>query len=263
MNPLPVVFLYMGTDAPGVVGEHLAEFLSGMFPSLTIEIRPDLPSWSLDEDGDEAAIDSVSSRLARAKVLDAARKLTERKPLPAEISFESRFLLRGQAKPAGILYDGIAMAGIYGGLLRPDEVGPGFCHIVVTGQFIGSWDTDDLRYHARASINAYPTIISTGGLVEAPAKPRDVYLARMAGARQEEETAVDKRYLTRDDPRISEALTGYILQALFYHITGDPFCDDRDCRLYNAHWQEELLHAQTRPRAGLCARHRKISEEWS
>ena len=54
-----------------------------------------------------------------------------------------------------------------------------------------------------------------------------------------------KRYLDYGDYRINIAAVGYALQALFFFITeGDPFCNDINCRLYNAHWQEELIRSQ-------------------
>ncbi len=40
--------------------------------------------------------------------------------------------------------------------------------------------------------------------------------------------------------------------------SGDPFCDDRDCRLYNAHWQEEVIQAQLNSRHAFCQKHREI-----
>ena len=54
-----------------------------------------------------------------------------------------------------------------------------------------------------------------------------------------------KKYLDYDDYRINFAAVGYALQVLFFFITeGDPFCNDIKCKLYNSHWQEELLQSQ-------------------
>ena len=54
-----------------------------------------------------------------------------------------------------------------------------------------------------------------------------------------------KKYLNYGDYRINFAAVGYALQTLFFFITeGDPFCNDINCRLYNAHWQEELIQSQ-------------------
>jgi hypothetical protein len=53
--------------------------------------------------------------------------------------------------------------------------------------------------------------------------------------------------LNYNDKRLTEVLTGYIYQAIFYHLTGQPFCHESNCRLYNAHWQSEVLNAQLNP----------------
>ena len=67
--------------------------------------------------------------------------------------------------------------------------------------------------------------------------------------------------LRHDDPRLTEAMKGYVMQALFYHVTGDPFCEDRGCRLYNAHWQEEVIGAQLGGAYQLCPRHQGLLDE--
>jgi len=50
------------------------------------------------------------------------------------------------------------------------------------------------------------------------------------------------------------------MQALFYHLSGEPFCDDPHCRLYNAHWQHELIHARLASFYAFCPRHLKALE---
>jgi len=99
--------------------------------------------------------------------------------------------------------------------------------------------------------------------VEAPAKPREFYLAQqqLGGRPSEEAVAVLKqqfrgRFLDHDDPRLTEVVKGYAMQAVAYLLTGEAFCDDPDCRLFNAHWQEEMLCAQTADR--YCERHASI-----
>ena len=67
--------------------------------------------------------------------------------------------------------------------------------------------------------------------------------------------AIGDRYVTHSDPRIPEILKGYALQAVAYWILGESFCDDPDCRLFNAHWQEEMLRAQLGGPYELCPRH--------
>ncbi|NIM44429.1 MAG: hypothetical protein GTO54_02165, partial [Nitrososphaeria archaeon] len=39
-------------------------------------------------------------------------------------------------------------------------------------------DESNKRYHARTSVYGVPSVISTTGLVEAPAKPREYYLLK-------------------------------------------------------------------------------------
>jgi hypothetical protein len=57
---------------------------------------------------------------------------------------------------------------------------------------------------------------------------------------------------------MTEVMKGYAMQALLFHLTGDSFCGDRDCRLFNSHWQEEVLHSQMNGKYEFCPRHEKI-----
>jgi len=65
------------------------------------------------------------------------------------------------------------------------------------------------------------------------------------------------RFIDHGDPRLTEVMKGYVMRALFFHLTGNPFCDHPDCRLYNAHWQEELIRAQLDGKYEFCRDHRK------
>ena len=67
-------------------------------------------------------------------------------------------------------------------------------------------------------------------------------------------------FLTHDDERLTEVAKGYVMQAVFYRLTGEAFCDDAGCRLYDAHWQEEMLRAQL-GEPEFCERHREVIEE--
>jgi len=48
-----------------------------------------------------------------------------------------------------------------------------------------------------------------------------------------------------------------LLQAIFYYMTGDAFCDSLDCRLNNAHWQKDLLYSQLKI-GKLCDKHQAL-----
>jgi hypothetical protein len=72
------------------------------------------------------------------------------------------------------------------------------------------------------------------------------------------ETRFKDRFLAHDDERLTEVMKGYVMQAIFYHLTGNPFCQSRDCRLYNAHWQEEVIQAQLKSGPELCSQHQTV-----
>jgi hypothetical protein len=52
---------------------------------------------------------------------------------------------------------------------------------------------------------------------------------------------------------------GYLAQALFFCATGEPFCDNRNCRLFNAHRQEEMLLAQLHGGDDFCEYHERMA----
>ena len=62
-----------------------------------------------------------------------------------------------------------------------------------------------------------------------------------------------------NDERLTGIVKGYAMQAFFYHTTFDPFCDDKNCRLFNAHWQEDMMHAQL-DGEDICGKHRRVLE---
>ena len=60
--------------------------------------------------------------------------------------------------------------------------------------------------------------------------------------------------------RDRKIIEGYMLQAVFYYLTGDPFCENLDCRLNNAHWQKDLLYSQLKF-GKLCEKHQLTLEK--
>src|SRR5690348_2255192 len=112
----------------------------------------------------------------------------------------------------------------------------------------------------------YPSIISTTGIIEAPAKPRAYYLIMQHSISQglNLDTLKDKfrgKFLEYHDKNLAQVVRGYAFQAIFYHITSEPFCDSKECILYNAHWQEDLIHAQIEL-GKLCENHQRILERY-
>ena len=213
--------------------------------------------------------EELAQGFARAKVRNLAREDDSFVPLPGEIDYERRRLSNPHNQTWGLLYDGFKLMNLLKGLIPPEERGLDHIHVVFTNQLFGTWEDSDRRYHARVSVYGFPDLISTTGLVEAPAKPREYYFlkqhytalgmpdAAVAGLAP----SLEGRFIDHEDERLTEVMKGYVLQALFYHLTGDPFCPDKACRLYNAHWQEEVIRAQLEGPYELCPRHQGLLEE--
>ena len=166
--------------------------------------------------------------------------------------------------PAGrtALYDGIELQRTLRESVPEQELARDMLHLIFTQRLTCSYDSEDYRYHGRAVICSNPSIISTTGMVEAPAKPREYYLMMhektLQGLNPEPfKNEFKGRFLEYNDPRLGLVCRGYALQAIFYHLTGSPFCESKACVLYNSHWQEDLLYSQVEI-GKLCARHKGI-----
>ena len=99
-------------------------------------------------------------------------------------------------------------------------------------------------------------------MIEAPAKSSEFYIEAMANRAQGQDIKSVKEkhegeFLEYHDERLSKVIEGYLLQVIFYLLTGESFCDYMDCRLNNSHWQRDLLYSQIEIRK-LCNRHQKI-----
>src|SRR5215467_12347586 len=144
-----------------------------------------------------------------------------------------------------ILYDGFMMQRLLETMINENESSTDHVHIEFEDRLICTFSEEDWRYHTRTIVGGTPSIISTTGIVEAHAKPKEWYIKQMQLA----------TYDIDGDYRINFAAVGYALQALFFFITeGNPFCNNINCRLYNAHWQEDLIYSQIQSRR-LCNEH--------
>ena len=255
------VYLYEDPSAPTLdaraVAAHVRQVL-GVPTSVRKEFFRQHPVPDLDE---------IAARIAATRVTDLSRPLVPLDPLPPALAlFERRLLETPERRVPGVLYDGFRFQGVLRSALPPKERTLAVAHVAFTSRLPGTFDDADRRYHARAVVLGLPSIVSTSGLVEAPAKPRGFYAAKRglridaADARYEAlKQEYAGRFLDWDDTRLTQVAKGYVLQAVLHQVTGEPFCDDEDCALFNAHWQEEMLHAQVESGL-LCARHRKVAE---
>lgn len=255
------IYLYDGGKTNALNLDEISRYLKDIFKGSEIQIRDEFLNHHLSRSSFEERkkmIDNLAEEIAKAKIRKIEERNSDFEPLPGEIEYEKRRISDPDKKSFGILYNGFMLMKIFSDLISEEEAGLSYCHIIFTDQLFASWDEGDLRYHARVSIYGFPSIISTSGIVEAPAKPREFYLKKQFGIdvnilKQE----FAGRYIDYDDPRMTEVMKGYVLQALFYHITGNPFCDDRKCRLFNAHWQEEVIQAQLNSRYEFCRKHQE------
>ncbi|MEW5766063.1 MAG: DUF6775 family putative metallopeptidase [bacterium] len=244
--PRPSFIHIYNQGASSALNIHLmAQYLREK-TGLDVDIRGNL----IPTHGDTQKL--VAEEFAGAKIVDPQKKGLNPDPLSAEIEYESRLL--SAQKPSGLLYDGFCVQEIFRKLIPQIEHNLTHAHIIFTSRLFGTYE--DNRYHARIAVFGIPSIISTTGIVEAPAKPREFYLKKELGqdlARLKEE--FKGRFIDYDDPRLTEVMKGYVMQALFYHAFGNPFCDDPECRLYNAHWQEEVIKAQLEAEYEFCPLH--------
>jgi hypothetical protein len=235
--------------------EEVKQYLMGLLPSVSVRILPSV--FSRVERSTE---DEMSTKLARARMKnpDAAEQAFE--PMYGEIEYERR-AIAGKARVGGVVYDGRKMGSILLPLLEPEN-SLETASIVFTDRLVSTYSHDDLRHHLRTAVFGFPCIISLPGIVEAPAKSREYHVLRQrleiegAGdlAVAKLRNALKDEFIDYDDPRAVEALKGLTLQAVIFHLTLEPFCEDKDCRLFNAHWQADLIRSQISS-GELCRKH--------
>ncbi len=215
-------------------------------------------------------VSGLAERIAGARVVNITSPIDEiREPIYGDIDAELK-RVKGEESHLGVgaihelplLYDGLWLQRIFYKIMASKtlyEFNGSFIHIIFTSRLFGTFETK--RYHARVILTGLPTLISTSGIVEAPARPKEYYWLKagfiQAGKDLIELDQIYKgRFIEYDDPRLTSVLAPYVLKAIFYEITGDPFCDNPSCCLYNSHWQEEVLKAQIEGK--LCEEHRDM-----
>lgn len=161
------------------------------------------------------------------------------------------------------LYDGFELQEIFAQAIPEKEKSLDRLHIIFTDLLACTFSEDDWRYHARTVVCGTPSLVSMPGIVEAPAKPREFYFNLSLGMDAESaKKSVAGKFLDYGDDRIAIAATNFALQAMFFFLTGgEPFCDNPTCRLFNAHWQEDLIKTLKNPT--LCIKHQEIADKFN
>jgi hypothetical protein len=256
-----VVYLYDEPSSPSFRIGEIADFLKEKLPNVDVMARKEFFSFHSYD------IEELSKELASAKIRGIEGSQEEIEPLYGEIQFEKRILQEPHKRLMGILYDGYRLQRVLRKMLPEKESCTDVAHIAFTNRIFCTYEKGDNRFHARVIMCGFPSIITTSGLVEAPAKPREYYLMKQKYAATDSEPPIEElkaafegRYIDYDDENTTQALKGYVLQSIFYHATGEPFCEEKDCVLFNAHWQEEVLNAQI-VSGRLCELHEKLLSE--
>ncbi|MBM3896532.1 MAG: hypothetical protein FJ360_02150 [Thaumarchaeota archaeon] len=251
------IFLYDEPSVPELKVDELCKFVQDTF-SVPVEKRKNI--FSL-------ANEKTASKLASCRIFNTRKPFETHSPTKEEIEFELATFYDSKKTENIVMYDGFEFQRIVSELISDYETTLDKLHIVFTNKLTCTYDDSDYRYHGRAVICSNPAIISTTGIVEAPAKPRGYYLELISNVVQGVNVETMKKkyqgtYLEYNDKRFSAVSEGYVLQVIFYYLTGEAFCESRECRLNNAHWQSDLLYSQLE-KGKLCGKHQKVLEQLS
>lgn len=223
------IYLYRDSSSPVLNLERIASYLRKKLTNVSVELRE--PFFNEDF----LSTENIREKLMKAKIHDFSNP--KFKP-----SFSNPQTLTLSEEEA---YDGFKLLSAAKEKIEKMELNRRHAHIIFTSIFFGTWDEEDMRYHLRLSSNGFPSLISTTGVVEAPAKPREFYRKKRIEGREPPENEVNGKFLSNNDERLTEVMKGLSMQTIFYHLTGEPFCTNPRCRLFNGHWQEEIIEAQT------------------
>ncbi len=247
------IILYDEPTVPEIQLERLKKFLKETF-SIEIEIRENIFQYMNE---------NISKKIAGCRIFDLKKPFEKHVPLAEDIQLEMENKDMSE-KEEMTLYDGFEFHSVITELIPINENKMNTLHIIFTNKLTCTFDENDFRYHARAIIGSNPAIISTTGIIEAPAKPRQYYLDLMTNFSKNKVEEIKKKYkgefLEYHDLRISEITEGYLLQAIIYYETGEAFCIHKDCRLFNAHWQKDLFFSQLENKR-FCKKHKEILDE--
>lgn len=247
------VSLYRPPESSVVDADEIAEWLRRRIDAEVTVRERFLSRWQTD---------ALPEQFASARVLDPYDRETGNTMLGI-VRYEER-ALENPTREGGVLYDGLTVQRALNDVLPESETSLDHAHVALLDRALGTWGDHDGRWHKRVNVLGQPALVSVPGLYEAPAKPESYYrekqkhamLSGDAPPREVMENQVDGEFLVENDPRTTEALKGYVLQAVHYLDTGEPFCESEECRLVNAHYQEGVIEAQLRD-PEFCEIHRK------
>ena len=244
------IILYNEPTVPEIQIEKIKQFIIDTF-QIKVEIKGNFF---------ESLEDKIFEKIASTRIFDLKKQFKKHIPTQEEIQIEKENQDTSE-QDIMTLYDGFELQNI---IAENISIVDNILHVIFTNKLTATFDNDDFRYHARAIISSNPTIISTTGIIEAPAKPKQYYLDLMTNFSEEKIEEIKAKYkgefLEYHDSRLSDISEGYVLQAIMYYTTGDAFCENKECRLFNAHWQKDLFYSQIKNKK-MCQKHYEILEK--
>lgn len=250
------IYLYNEIPSEDLDLKRVLEYLDGHCSFAEIVVRESFISHFFSDKMTEGLADCWRTDLLRGNFLNM--------PEEKRLDYEQQAYLRPETISPHVIYHGWQLLELLQSQIPQKETPLNHLHIFLTPRLLATQDQEDIRYHARTILMGQPSIISSSGLVEAPARPVEYYFLQTAYRRMGQEITdsvlkkeFGNRFLTYHDPRLTEVIIGYILQAIAYRYKGEGFCKDPHCRLFNAHRQQEMLSAQLEP-PEFCSRHKTL-----
>lgn len=251
---LSYVHFYSSTLTNSFLSKKVSTNLQEFIPFIDVDVRP-FTHHSKNNMIDDSSRDNVMIQLSYDNGGDSGIGS------PAD----SQNLSNNSCQKIAII-DGFYLQRIYSRIIDENESQLSHFHLVFEDNLVCTFDENDKRYHARPIICGSPSIISIPSIIEGPAKPKGYYFKQMLKdllsiSSKEIENEFASTFISYDDPRLTQVATGYVIQAIFFFLTnGNPFCSQYPCRLFNSHWQEELIYTQV-INPVLCEEHLRILAE--
>lgn len=248
--------IYLYNEIPDLDLERLSTYIRAKCPFAELELRGNFISHFFS--------DELIKDLAEIWQPELSEERTDAQIESKRLEYEESAYLRPEEISPSVVYDGLEFLELLQSQIPPREAGLDRLHIFLTPRLAVTRDDMDRRWHARTILSWQPSVISSSGLVEAPARSMEYYIFRTGYQTQGQaipESVMKKRFegqfLDYHDRRLTEVIKGYILQGIAYRFFGEGFCDEPHCRLFNAHRQHEMLKAQLEP-PEFCSHHQSL-----
>ena len=250
---LSYVHLYSSSLTTSFLSKKVSIDLHEILPNIEVDVRPF--TYQIKNNMVDNNYDNNLMELSNDNIMDGEN--ITRHELQNSSNNENQKIT---------IIDGFYLQRIYTGIIAENESQLNHFHLVFEDNLVCTYDENDKRYHARPIICGSPSIISIPSIIEGPAKPKGYYFKQMLKdllsiSSKEIEQEFASRFVSHDDPRLTQVATGYAIQAIFFFLTnGNPFCSQYPCRLFNSHWQDELIYTQV-INPVLCKEHLQILSE--